>query len=71
MARDAATIQAQIDALSRAIGSGVLKVRHGESEMVYQSVEGMLKAKAALEAELAGIEDSPVRQVRLQTSKGF
>lgn len=71
MARDAATIQAQIDALNRAIGSGVLKVRHGETETVYQSVEGMLKAKAALEAELAGTDSEPVKQVRFQTAKGF
>lgn len=71
MARTAEQIQAQIDAIAAAIGSGVLRTRHGDTEVMYQSLSDMLKAKAALEAEIADVNSTSVKQVRFMTSKGL
>lgn len=71
MARSAATVQAEIDALRSAMARGIQRVRHGETETVYFSPEQMQKALDALLAELASLQDTPIRQVRFMTSKGL
>ncbi len=71
MARTAATIQAEIDSLKAARASGVLRVRHGETETTYQSSESMGRVIADLEAELAALGTSRVRAVRFTSRKGF
>lgn len=45
--------QAQIDNLTAAIASGTLRVRHGDKEKQYQSIDAMISARALLIQELA------------------
>ena len=45
--------QAQIDALTAAIASGTLEVRHGDKVIKYASTADLMAAKAALSRELA------------------
>lgn len=71
MARTLATVQAEIDALRAAIARGVVRVRHGDTETTYASIDDMLKALDRLLAEADGLSETPVKQVRFQTSKGF
>lgn len=71
MARSAATIQSEIDALRASLSKGILRVRHGDTETTYQSVDQMRGWLRELEGELNGVSDEPVRQVRFKTSKGF
>ena len=47
-----AITQADIDALDRAIASGVLTVRHGDSLVTYQSAAEMWKTRDRLKTEL-------------------
>lgn len=71
MATEADLIQAQIDAITAALSRGVLRVRHGETETTYFTPGQMREALAILQAQLAGAQDTPIRQVRFQTSKGL
>lgn len=71
MSRTATSVQAEIDALRGKLASGVLRVRHGETETVYATPEQMQKAIDSLQAELDGLAARPVRQVRWKTGKGF
>lgn len=71
MARTAATVQAEIDALRSAMSRGVSLVRHGETETRYFSPSEMQKALDNLLAELNALSASPIRQVRFMTSKGL
>ena len=71
MARSLETVQAAIDALRAAIARGVVRVRHGDTETTYASIEDMLKALDRLLAEADSLAENPVKQVRFQTSKGF
>jgi hypothetical protein len=48
-----AVTQTQIDALERAITSGVLTVEYDGRKTVYQSTEALLKALAYAKGELA------------------
>ena len=71
MARTAASVQAEIDALRAAMARGVLLVRHGDTETRYASPADMRGVLNDLLAELGALGDRPVRQVRFQTSKGL
>lgn len=70
----AAEIQASINNLQAARDSGVLRVKHGLDEVIYQSPESMDKAIARLKGELiiaqGGTPRSKVGYIT-QTSKGF
>lgn len=44
--------QAQIDALKKAIASGVLTVRHGDEQVTYRSLAEMQAALKAMEGEV-------------------
>lgn len=71
MARTAATVQAELDALRAAMARGVLRVRHGETETTYANPEQIQGVVDRLVAELSSLQTNPVRQVRFQTSKGL
>lgn len=71
MARDASTIQADIDALRARMAKGILRVKHGETETTYAGPSDMQKAIDALLAELNGVSATAIRQVRFTTSKGL
>lgn len=45
--------QSDIDAIDRAIASGELTVRHGDRLTTYRSVQELLAARDAMQAELA------------------
>lgn len=62
----------QLQALRDALANGVRRVRFGDREIEYRSVEKLKAAIAAAEAELAKTNDTPtVRQIRISTDKGF
>jgi hypothetical protein len=62
----------QLQALRDALANGVRRVRFGDREIEYRSVEELKAAIAAAEAELAKTSDTPtVRQIRVSTDKGF
>ncbi len=62
----------QLQALRDALANGVRRVRFGDREVEYRSVEELKAAIAAAEAELAKTNGIPVtRQIRISTDKGF
>lgn len=71
MARTAATIEAEIDALRAAMAKGILRVRHGDTETTYQDVGSMRAVVRDLQAELDELGSNPIRQIRFSTRKGF
>lgn len=44
--------QSDIDALKVAIASGILRVRHGEKDVTYQSLADMQRALRMMQAEV-------------------
>ena len=71
MARSAAVIQAEIDALRASLAKGILRVRHGDTETTYQTASSMREILADLLAELEGVGTNPIKQVRFATRKGL
>jgi len=62
----------QLEALRDALAGGVRRVRFGEREIEYRTVEELKAAIAAAEAELAKASGrSAIRQIRVSTEKGF
>jgi hypothetical protein len=62
----------QLEALRTALAGGVRRVRFGEREIEYRTVEELKAAIAAAEAELAKASGrSAIRQIRVSTEKGF
>ena len=62
----------QLQALRDALANGVRRVRFGDREVEYRSVEELKAAIAAAEAELAKTNGIPVaRQILISTDKGF
>jgi hypothetical protein len=62
----------QLQALRDALAGGVRRVRFGEREIEYRTVEELKAALAAAEAELAKASGrSAIRQIRVSTEKGF
>jgi hypothetical protein len=62
----------QLQALRDALANGVRRVRFGDREVEYRSVEELKAAIAAAEAELAQSSETPItRQIRVSTEKGF
>lgn len=62
----------QLQALRDALATGVTRVKFGEREIEYRTIEELKTAIATIEAEIA--KDSgtiPVRQIRVSTDKGF
>ena len=62
----------QLQALRDALANGARRVRFGDREIEYRSVEELKTAIAAAEAELAKASETPVvRQILVSTNKGF
>ena len=62
----------QLQALRDALANGVRRVRFGDREVEYRTVDELKAAIAAAEAELAKASGAPItRQIRVSTEKGF
>ena len=62
----------QLQALKDALANGARRVRFGDREIEYRSVDELKAAIAAAEAELAKTSGTPTaRQIRISTTKGF
>lgn len=46
--------QEQLDAIDAAIAGGTLRVKHGEKEITYRSMDELLKARAAIATGVNG-----------------
>jgi hypothetical protein len=62
----------QLQALRDALANGVRRVRFGDREIEYRTVEELKEAIAAAEADVIKNSGTPViRQIRVQTQKGL
>ncbi len=62
----------QLQALRDALANGVRRVRFGDREIEYRTVDELQAAIRAAEVELARQSGAPiVRQIRISTNKGF
>lgn len=62
----------QLQALKDALATGARRVRFGDREIEYRTVEELKAAIAAAETELAKTSGTPTtRQIRISTQKGF
>ncbi len=62
----------QLQALRDALANGVSRVRFGDREIEYRTIDELKIAIAAAEADLAKTSGKPiVRQIRVSTDKGF
>jgi hypothetical protein len=62
----------QLQALRDALASGARRVRFGDREIEYRSLDELQRAIAAAEVEIARNNGTPpVRQLRVSTQKGF
>ena len=62
----------QLQALRNALANGVRRVRFGDREIEYRTVDELKAAIATAEAELAKSSGAPItRQIRVSTQKGF
>ena len=63
--------QQQAEALREAMASGVLTVEYDGKRVTYRSVGEIREALAEVDAALAREEGRRVRQIRINTNKGF
>ena len=62
----------QLQALRDALANGVRRVRFGDREIEYRTIDELKQAIAAAEADVAKSNGTRVvRQVRIETQKGF
>jgi hypothetical protein len=62
----------QLQALRDALANGVRRVKFGDREIEYRTVDELKQAIAAAEADVAKSSGTPViRQIRVSTGKGF
>ena len=62
----------QLQALRDALANGVRRVKFGDREIEYRTVDELKQAIAAAEADVARSSGAPViRQIRISTEKGF
>jgi hypothetical protein len=62
----------QLQALRDALANGVRRVRFGDREIEYRTVDELKQAIAVAEADVAKNSGVPVtRQIRVSTEKGF
>ncbi len=62
----------QLQALRDALANGVRRVRFGDREIEYRTVDELQAAIRAAEVELARQNGAPiVRQIRISTNKGL
>lgn len=63
------TTQADYDALKAAIAGGYLRVRHGDRDVTYRSMDEMVRALNMMARELGIIR--PVNRVYTSVSRGL
>ena len=62
----------QLQALRDALANGVRRVKFGDREIEYRTVDELKQAIAAAEADVARNSGVPmIRQIRVFTEKGF
>jgi hypothetical protein len=62
----------QLQALRDALANGVRRVKFGDREIEYRTVDELKQAIAAAEADVARNSGVPMtRQIRISTGKGF
>ncbi len=62
----------QLQALRNSLASGVRRVRFGDREIEYRTVDELRAAIAAAETDVARNSATPIaRQIRISTEKGF
>ncbi len=62
----------QLQALRDALANGVRRVRFGDREIEYRTVDELKAAIVAAEADIAKSNGTPaLRQIRISTNKGF
>ncbi len=62
----------QLQALRDALANGVRRVRFGDREIEYRTIDELKAAIAAAEADVSKSSGAPVtRQIRVSTEKGF
>lgn len=62
----------QLQALRDALANGARRVRFGDREIEYRTVDELQAAIRAAEVELARENGAPIiRQIRISTNKGF
>jgi hypothetical protein len=62
----------QLQALRDALANGVRRVKFGDREIEYRTVDELKQAIAAAEADVARNSGVPmIRQIRISTEKGF
>ena len=73
MALTADQLQAQIDTLTIARGSGVLTVRHGDQTVTYRSIVEIDSAITSAKADLEALLGTPrrVSQYKFSSRKGL
>jgi len=62
---------AQLNALKKALATGERRVSFGDKTVEYRSVAELQAAIRSVEAEIARGQNTPKRQVRVTTAKGF
>ena len=63
--------QTQLEALQRALATGEHRVSFGDKTVEYRSVAELQAAIRSVEAEIARGQNTPKRQIRVTTAKGF
>lgn len=73
MAHDLAYWQARVEILENAVTSGVLQTRHGDTQLVYQSLADLMKALSFAQGKVRALggADGRVPGYVLQTGKGL
>ncbi|MBI4910971.1 MAG: hypothetical protein HY820_45595 [Acidobacteria bacterium] len=62
----------QLQALRDALANSVRRVRFGDREIEYRTIDELKQAIAAAEADIAKSSGVPItRQIRVSTEKGF
>ena len=62
----------QLQALRDALANGVRRVKFGDREIEYRTIDELKQAIAAAEADVAKNNGTPmIRQIRVSTEKGF
>jgi len=62
----------QLQALRNALANGARRVKFGDREIEYRTVDELKQAIAAAEADIAKTSGKPIaRQIRISTQKGF
>ncbi len=62
----------QLQALRDALANGVRRVKFGDREIEYRTIDELKQAIATAEADVAKDSGTPmIRQIRVSTEKGF